>query len=264
MKSISIVLAILPICILLSADGIISMAPNITETIFFLGTDSVLVGRTAYCNYPEAAGYIPIIGSFISMNYESVLALDPDTILFSDNLIPTREVFCIQHNIRCIDIAMKDMESVFTGMKDLAEMTGSERDIDSFINESRHLIDGYSADSNSIKVYIEVGTSPLVAAGSESYIGSILEAMNYRIFSFTGDYMPLNQEDIINSNPDIIIIMSGASNPKERNGWEHVKAVKENNIIILDQNEVDVMSRPGPRIIEAIKIMGEHLNEINI
>ncbi len=62
---------------------VISIAPNITETIFALGQGEKLVGRTDYCEYPEAAKEIESIGSLQSPNIEKILSLNPDLVIAS-------------------------------------------------------------------------------------------------------------------------------------------------------------------------------------
>lgn len=242
----------------------ISRAPNITETVFWLGTDSVLVGRTSFCNFPEDALQIPIAGSFTGMSFETVMELNPDSVLFSGNMTPKDESFLLQNKIGASNIEMNDIHSVFTGMSELARITGSNRNIDSFKNDAMRLISSLHADSNACDIYIEVGTNPTVSAGRESYIGSILESMGYHVIDFGRDYVPVSQEEIINADPDIIIIMSQGNNPLERSGWGGVAAVRENSIILLEENEIDILSRPGPRLIEAIRILGAYLNETDI
>lgn len=242
----------------------ISRAPNITETIFWLGTDSLLIGRTSFCDFPEDARQIPVAGSFTGMNFETVIELNPDSVLFSGNMTSKDELFLLQNKIGISNIEMDDIYSVFSGMSQLARITGSERDIDSFKYDAMHLINMLHADSSACDIYIEVGTAPTVSAGRESYIGSILEALGYHVIDFGRDYVPVSQEAVINADPDIIIIMSKGNDPSERSGWGEVKAVRKNSIIILEENEIDILSRPGPRLTEAIRILGAYLNETDI
>ncbi|HAN43186.1 MAG TPA: ABC transporter substrate-binding protein, partial [Sphaerochaeta sp.] len=57
---------------------IVSLAPNVTEIIYALGSGDQLVGRTDYCNYPEEALAITSIGTLWEPNLEAILSLDAD------------------------------------------------------------------------------------------------------------------------------------------------------------------------------------------
>ena len=43
---------------------VVSLAPNLTECIFLLGAEQLLVGRSGYCNYPLEAKKLPVVGGF--------------------------------------------------------------------------------------------------------------------------------------------------------------------------------------------------------
>ena len=62
-------------------ERIISLAPNITETIYALDLGDKLVGATTYCTYPEAARAVPRIGGFGQFNYEAIVAARPDLVI---------------------------------------------------------------------------------------------------------------------------------------------------------------------------------------
>ena len=63
------------------ANRIISLAPHLTEIAFAAGAGDKLVGVVSYSDYPPAALDIPIIGSYNSINYEALVALQPDLVL---------------------------------------------------------------------------------------------------------------------------------------------------------------------------------------
>ena len=62
---------------------IISLAPNVTETLYLLGAQDRLIGITTQCNWPEAAKHKPKIGDLLNPNYEVILAAKPDLVIAS-------------------------------------------------------------------------------------------------------------------------------------------------------------------------------------
>ncbi len=67
---------------------IVSLSPHITEIIFRLKADHLLVGRTDFCHFPSAASKIDKVGGYLNIDYEKIVALQPD-IVFS---FPMRKI----------------------------------------------------------------------------------------------------------------------------------------------------------------------------
>ena len=56
------------------ARRVVSLIPATTELLFAIGAGPLLVGRTAWCDYPPAAAAVPNLGDGIAPNAEAVLA----------------------------------------------------------------------------------------------------------------------------------------------------------------------------------------------
>src|SRR3989304_9614576 len=61
-------------------ERIISLAPSITETLFYLGLGDRVAGVTDFCDYPEEARKKPSIGWIIRPNVEKIILLKPDLV----------------------------------------------------------------------------------------------------------------------------------------------------------------------------------------
>ena len=59
---------------------LVSLAPNITETIFALGLGDELVGDTDNCNSPPQAQSKPHVGPMVNPSLERIVALKPDLV----------------------------------------------------------------------------------------------------------------------------------------------------------------------------------------
>ena len=62
---------------------IVSLSPNVTETIFALDAGDLLVGRSDYCNYPETATTLPSVGTLYNPSLEMLLSLEPNLVISS-------------------------------------------------------------------------------------------------------------------------------------------------------------------------------------
>jgi len=63
------------------AQRIISLAPNLTEVLFYVGAGEQIVGADEYSNYPEQAKDIIRVNNHAAANYELILSLKPDLVV---------------------------------------------------------------------------------------------------------------------------------------------------------------------------------------
>lgn len=64
-----------------AARRVVSLSPQITETVFALGAQAALVGRSDWCLLPEAARALPGVGTALTPNLEAIVALAPSLLL---------------------------------------------------------------------------------------------------------------------------------------------------------------------------------------
>lgn len=243
--------------IAVSGGGIVSMAPNITESIFFLGEDSLLAGRTLYCDYPKEAENIEITGTFIEMDYERIFLLNPDLVIFSGNMTSKERKFLDENKINYTDIKMERADEIIPSLLKLDSILSNSKHKAKIDSLQQEIYVGMSAESS--KVFVEMSSKPLVSANKKSYAGSILELMGYSVFSDSNysSYSSVSQENVISFNPAMIIVLHSESKVEERLGWQSINAVKNKRIVYMNREETDILSRPGPRIKEAVRILEE-------
>src|SRR5690348_15298693 len=61
-----------------SIHRVVSLAPNLTETIYALGLQDRLVGDTDYCDFPPEAQQKARVGGAVNPSLEAIAALHPD------------------------------------------------------------------------------------------------------------------------------------------------------------------------------------------
>ena len=76
---------------------IVSLTPSVTECLFALGCQERIVGVTQFCNYPPQASQLPRLGGRINPNFERLLSLQPDLVIYQGNYQKV-EQFCKTYN----------------------------------------------------------------------------------------------------------------------------------------------------------------------
>jgi iron complex transport system substrate-binding protein len=113
------------------------------------------------------------------------------------------------------------------------------------------------------RVYHELD-STFYSAAEQSFIGDLYRMLNAENIAGDGGgspYPQLTQEAIIAANPDVIILADEefgvtVDSVKVRPGWGAIAAVRNNRIYGVDP---DIISRPGPRIVDALELLAERL-----
>jgi hypothetical protein len=114
------------------------------------------------------------------------------------------------------------------------------------------------------RIYHELDES-LYTVSPDSFIGdlyNLLKAQNIADAAL-GDYPQLSEEAILDADPEVIIVPthgvqdgSIADGVRARAGWGSIDAVQNDRIYEIDG---DIVSRPGPRIVDALEQLAEML-----
>ena len=95
-----------------------------------------------------------------------------------------------------------------------------------------------------------------MSIGNTSFINEIIQASGAQnIFNdLSASYPVVSEESIIARNPSVILLPSDSPETldtiKNRSGWDSIDAVNNNRVYKIDG---DIISRPGPRLAEAIE-----------
>ena len=243
---------------------IISFAPSLTEMVYALGGEGRLAGVTAWCNWPPQAKEKTVVGDMMSPNFERMVSLKPDlALMIGSRPSPLLKKFEAL-NIPVLCFKDETVADIQRALKVLGQVLESSSRADSLTREMDLQLAAIKAAVDLVpmkqrpKVFAELGSSPLFAAGDQSFIGQMIALAGG--INVTGNipssYAAVNPELVVKNDPGIIIVLHPQASRKDieqRLGWRNVSAVKKGRIYPgLDQ---DVILRPGPRFTEGIKIL---------
>lgn len=247
---------------------IVSLAPSITETLFFLGLGDRVVGVTRYCNFPPEAQRKTIIGGVIDPNYEIIASLKPDLIIMTVEG-NTRETYdkLYELGFKIFVTNPRNFDGIFKAILDFGKICGVEARANNLIDslkEELAKIRKISAGRGKTKILVLLSLNPLMTAGKNTFINEIIErAGGVNVGGrLKQNYPILNREEILKVNPDMIILTESSIEKEELlkqfPEWRHITAVKKNKIFKID---ADIIMRPSPRVMLATKIIAQMINE---
>ena len=82
------------------------------------------------------------------------------------------------------------------------------------------------------------------------------------VYFLDSTYPQVSEESIIVNNPQIILAPDYSENDLNkiysRNGWQNIDAIKNKKVFSVSG---DIFTRPGPRVLEAVILLKEIINE---
>jgi iron complex transport system substrate-binding protein len=245
------------------AARIVSLAPSITETVFVLGEGDRLVGVTDYCDYPPEATRKPRVGGISTPSFEAILALRPDLVLatsesnYAEHVQRLASLGLVVYVIRPVDF-----ETVLQSIERIGAVLGRETAARARVASMRQDADAIVhavAGALRPRVLYVVWPNPLIAPGRGTLISELIQRAGGE--SVTGaeplPYPRLSLETVVERRPDRIIVGRHGQGTVEEplRGWERlgsVGAVREGRVYGVDG---DLVHRPGPRMIEALRAL---------
>ena len=246
-------------------ERIISLTPANTEILFAIGAGERMVGRTDYCTYPKEAQAVESIGNYCTPNAELIISKDPD-VIFTEYLEDSIKQQIEAAGTKVVTYTANSIQET----EDLILLMGQVLNLD---ENAKALVDSMEKDLDEVmialaplstykSVFLDLGD--YYSAGPGSLLDDVLNKVDvFNIAADGGEAWPqVSLEVIIEKNPDIYISMH--STPEELAGMAGISGldcIKNGDIIYIEENSPDseLVARPGPRIVEGVRLLAEKI-----
>lgn len=221
---------------------IVSLVPNITEELYLLGVQDHIVGVTIYCQRPPEAQRKERVGAVVEVNVEKIVSLQPDLVIASP-LTDHKQIQKLRDMGHRVEVfhAPEDFKALCSSFLQLAQMVGREQEAHEIIKQAEGklaIIQGKVKALSRPRVFVQIGTRPLVAAGGDSFIDDFVAYAGGVNIAHEVKTSVYSREEVVRRDPDIILIAQmGMAGEDEKNVWMRYKTVgatKERKIFIVD------------------------------
>ncbi len=229
-----------------------------------------MVGRTRYCNYPEATKTIMEVGGYVDPNYEALIALQPDLVI----LLPEHEKvksYLNELNITYLEVNNKTISNILNSIITIGNVCGAKEkanklvsNINSIIAQIKEKTKNLQKPTTIISIGRTMGSGTLkdvYVAGRTTYFSELIDIAG-GVNAFENPnlaYPKLSAEGLIHLNPEVIVDLvtdlkssniEEAMVLKEWNSLGNIRAVKNKQISILSSDYIVI---PGPRFVLLLK-----------
>ena len=242
---------------------IVSLAPSLTEILFRLDLGDRVRGVTDFCDTPPAARAVAKVGGFANPSAERIVALEPDLVVATPNIGNREAVETVRRlGIPVLVVDARNLDQLFESIAAIGAATGREAAATTLVGTLRADIDrlvGRVAGRPRPRVLMPFSRDPYIVAGTASYPGELIRLAGGRPPDFEPDtsYPRIGLETILVWAPEVILEPDGggrfAADPAAAwQRWPTLPAVAGTRIHSVP---ADLMSRPGPRVAEAVRAL---------
>lgn len=244
---------------------IVSLSPTATEMLYAIGAGDQVVAVDSLSTFPaEVASKVTKISAY-EPSAEAILGYTPDVVLISNDMNK------ISEQLRSVSAqkiqvwtgaAAASLEDVYSQINELGVLTGRTSAATELVSSMKTRIAKATSSvtaKTAVSYYYELDNT-YYSVTSNTFVGALLKPFGMTNIADgveTGnDYPQLNAEAIANANPTVIFLadIKCCAMTKDiaakRAGWNNIDAVKNGNIVELDD---DVASRWGPRVVDLIE-----------
>ncbi|KPU42434.1 vitamin B12-binding protein precursor [Oxobacter pfennigii] len=247
---------------------IVAITAANAEIVYALGLGDTMVGRGEYCDYPAEVLEVASVGSGNDTNIEQIISLKPQ-VVFMGTMAQTNEQInqLTQAGIAVVASDAIDIAGTYKSIALMGKILNRNEEAAKIIENMKTKIDDIgakaSAKASGKSIYFEV--SPLEfglwTAGSNTFMDEAANILGLKnTFGDISDWAEISEEQVLERNPDYIMTVTmyfgeglePVESIKSRPGWNNVKAVANNGIINMPNNE---LTRPGPRLADGVEML---------
>lgn len=243
---------------------IVTLAPHLAELVVAAGAGELLVGVSAYSDFPPEVAGIEVVSDAFTVDQERLRLLAPDLVLAWHSGTPAHVVDELQTaGYRVQAIRTRGLEDIGTAIRSIGELTG----------QARHAADvaaGFEADLDAlaaqyrerepVSVFYQVSLKPLFTINGDHYIGELIALCGgTNVFADLNELAPaVSVEAVVDRNPDVVLAGSADGDAAfvEWRRWPHLTANRFGNYFSVDSDRV---TRPSLRLVAAARQICRHL-----
>jgi cobalamin transport system substrate-binding protein len=254
-------------------EKIVSLSASSTEVLFKINAGGQVVAVDDQSNVPAEAPKTKLSG--LTPNVEAIAAYQPNLVVAQADAGDMVAGLAKLHPPVPVLIlpSAKNFDDMYAQFRLLGKATGHPGEAEDLAKQTEQDMAKIVADvpkpKQPLSYYHEL-TTELYSSTSKTFIGQV-----YGLFGLTniadaadtvdsGGYPKLSAEHVIKSNPDLIFLADtkccaqNAASVAARPGWNTLKAVQGNHVVLLDD---DLASRWGPRISDLVRAVGEAVSK---
>ena len=249
------------------AEKVIPLSAATGDILYALGCLDNCVGRGELCDYPADILLLPKVNSGNDTNVEEIIALGPEVVFMSTMAQTTEQMDALEAaGIKVVVTDAQSIDGIYDEIRLIGTVMGKDEEAEKVVSDMKSVfadLESNATGDGTQTVYFEV--SPLMyglwTAGDGTFMNELAKMLKLKnIFEDVDTWAQVSEEQVIERNPDLIVILSTPGvDPGDyiqevlsRKGWEGVTAVKNGNVLMDSDSR---LTRPSQRLTEGAKML---------
>lgn len=249
---------------------IVTLAPNLTETIYALGLEARLAGDTDYCDTPPEAKLKPHVGSPLNPSLEAIVALHPDLVLATTSINRRETVEALARlGIPAYTTDPHTVRGMLESIEHIADVAGASEQGETVVARLQQRLDALHAKLEErplVHVLFVVWEEPLISIGQNTFIADALRWAGAESVILSDKSWPqIGMEEVVRLQPDYIVLASNHSESgakreledlRARPAWRQISAVRLGHVAVVSEE----VTRPSPGLVDTIEDLTRQLH----
>lgn len=244
------------------AKRIVTLAPHLAELVHAAGAGDHLVGVVEFSDFPPPVSALPKVGDAFRVDYEAVLALEPDLVLAWSSGNPPEVLARLRAlGFRVHTFEAAHLEDIGTHLAAIGALAGTPAVADrAAAGFARRLAQLRALPVSAVRprVFVQLTESPYFTVTDRHFIGQGLQICGAtNVFGdLPGLTAVVSLESIIEAAPQVIIVSDmGPATQRMLDEWQRWKALPAVRGGRLYSIDADLLSRPAGRILDGVEAL---------
>lgn len=214
---------------------IISLVPSQTELLFDLGLEEEIVGITKFCIHPKDKCKSKVkTGGTKQFNFDLIDTLSPDFIIGNKEENYKEGIDRLKEKYPVWMSDIDDLESALRMIADVGELMGKTKEATSLIDRIQENFSKFTPRINRKALYL-IWRNPYMVVGTNTFIHHMMLKCGFdNAAKDHARYPVVSIEEIIELNPEVILLSSEPYPFKEKHIEEFQQMVPKATIILVD------------------------------
>ena len=249
------------------APRIVSLVPSVSDQLYDLGCDSLLVGCTSYCSR-AVADSVTVVGSAIQTDLELLIAQRPTLVFASDFTAPQTISALENAGIKVIQFTNPaSYDAIQAQYRQIATLVGASDRAEAQLAEINQRVD-WLKQLNATRpwhprAFMQIAFDPLFGASTSTYMNDLITFSGCtNIVTMAGNGQ-LSLEYVVEQDPEVLFLITNhGSESGSEESWHKLRsvtAVQQGDYCPLPG---EIVSQPTPQhFVEALQLMTDYLSE---
>ncbi|HEX4001356.1 MAG TPA: helical backbone metal receptor [Candidatus Acidoferrales bacterium] len=250
-------------------NRIVTLAPNLTETVYALGLEAKLAGDTNFCDTPAAAKEKAHVGDPQNPSLEAIVALRPDLVLATTSINREETADALARlGIAVYTTDSHTVRGTLDSIAHIADAAGVPERGTALVTHLQNRLDALHsklADLTMVHVLFVVWEEPLITVGENTFIADALRWAGAESIVLSDNNWPqLSLEEVVRLQPDYIVFTSGhqgaakseLADLRAKPVWRDLDAVEMGHVVDVSEEAL----RPAPGLVDAIEQLAHELH----